>query len=232
MYFGAKTKAAVMAFQAAKGLGADGVVGPMTGAALAALGGGSTGGGSGVPGCPAGAMYNYMTGALCTGSTGSGVLSGTAGDITVSSYTSGLETNVGEGDSNKKVLGFEIEADAGSDVAINSVKLTFENQGSGSDRITRYASNVSVWDQNGNKVALAEDGISLESTKDITLKAAGAVRIDAAGAVRVRADQDFAVAGLNVNLAAKVGLAATGAATAELSASGQTTIKGAMVMIN
>ncbi|MBP9715443.1 MAG: peptidoglycan-binding protein, partial [Candidatus Pacebacteria bacterium] len=41
MYFGAKTKAAVMAFQAAKGLSVDGVVGAQSGAALAAMTGGS-----------------------------------------------------------------------------------------------------------------------------------------------------------------------------------------------
>lgn len=111
-------------------------------------------------------------------------------------------------------------------------RIVLSTPGGGTIAISDDAKSIRIQDQNGNKVALAEDGISLESTKDITLKAAGAVRIDAAGAVRVRADQDFAVAGLNVNLAAKVGLAATGAATAELSASGQTTIKGAMVMIN
>ena len=43
---------------------------------------------------------------------------------------------------------------------------------------------------------------------------------------------DVKIDGLNVNCEAKVGLVAKGAASAELSASGQTTVKGAMVMIN
>jgi hypothetical protein len=110
-------------------------------------------------------MYNSMTGAPCSGSTNnSGNLSGTAGDITVSSYTAGLETNVGEGDSNKKVLGFEIEADAGSDVAISSVKINLENQGSGSKRLSRYASTISVWDQNGNRVGSSDASAFSESS--------------------------------------------------------------------
>jgi hypothetical protein len=37
---------------------------------------------------------------------------------------------------------------------------------------------------------------------------------------------------LNVQATAQVGLTAKGTASAELSASGQTTVKGAMVMIN
>ena len=39
-------------------------------------------------------------------------------------------------------------------------------------------------------------------------------------------------AGLNVNCEAQVGFVAKGTATAEVSAAGQTTVKGAMVMIN
>ena len=183
MYFGAKTKAAVMSFQMSRpGLGVDGVVGPRTGAAIAALTGTSTGGSTSTPGCPAGAMYNSMTGAPCSGSTNSGSLSGTAGDITVSSYTSGLETNVGEGDSNTKVLGFEIEADAGSDVAISSVKLSFTNGGSGSKRLTRYASTISVWDQNGNKVGSS-------STSDFSESSNTYSRSIALSNVVIRADQ-------------------------------------------
>jgi hypothetical protein len=155
-----------MSFQMSRpGLGVDGVVGPRTGAALASLVPTTPGGSTSTPGCPAGAMYNSMTGAPCSGSTNnSGNLSGTAGDITVSSYTAGLETNVGEGDSNKKVLGFEIEADAGSDVAISSVKINLENQGSGSKRLSRYASTISVWDQNGNRVGSSDASAFSESS--------------------------------------------------------------------
>lgn len=194
MYFGAKTKAAVMAFQAAKGLGHDGVVGAQTGAALAAMTGGSVSYPAGCSstsgystttgqscasagnlptGCSSTAGYSPVTGAACNGSSNGGntggALTGTAGDITVSSYSSGLETQVGEGENNQKVLGFEVEADAGSDVSLNSVKVTLEkSSGSGSSRLTRYADTVSVWDESGTKIGSVSTADFSESSNVYT----------------------------------------------------------------
>lgn len=91
---------------------------------------------------------------------------------------------------------------------------------------------VLVQDQNDNKVELNSKGITLESPKDINIKSKGKITIDAVGEISVSSKADVSVAGLNVNNDAKVGFVAKGSASAELSASGQTTIKGAMVMIN
>src|SRR3990167_2207010 len=60
MYFGSKTKAAVMAYQASKGLTADGIFGPMSRAAWT---GGSMGG---LPaGCSSTSGFSPTTGASC-----------------------------------------------------------------------------------------------------------------------------------------------------------------------
>jgi hypothetical protein len=48
----------------------------------------------------------------------------------------------------------------------------------------------------------------------------------------LKSTTDLKAEGLNVELKAKMGLKAQGSATAEISASGTTTVKGAMVMIN
>lgn len=75
-------------------------------------------------------------------------------------------------------------------------------------------------------------GISLSSAKDIKLKAKGTITMDATSKISATAKQDVSLEGLNVKVQAKVGATVKGNATAELSASGQTTVKGAMVMIN
>jgi uncharacterized protein involved in type VI secretion and phage assembly len=91
---------------------------------------------------------------------------------------------------------------------------------------------ILLQDQNGNKVELSESGIVLDSPKDISISAKGKISVDAVGEIAVSSNADVSVKGMNVNHSANVGFVAKGSASAELSASGQTTIKGAMVMIN
>lgn len=152
MYFGAKTKAAVMAFQAAKGLGHDGVVGAQTGAALAAMTGGTTTGGSYPTGCTSTSGFSPVTGQACSGSTtggstGSTTLAGTDGTISDVQKISAYDNEeVGESESNVKVLGFDVQASNDGDIALKSIRLTIDTSGnSGSTHLEDYADTVKVW---------------------------------------------------------------------------------------
>jgi Rhs element Vgr protein len=88
-------------------------------------------------------------------------------------------------------------------------------------------------DQNSNVVKLSPDGILIDSPKDITISAKGKITVTAVGDISATSSTgDIKASALNINNDAKVGFVAKGAATAELSASGQTTVKGALVMIN
>lgn len=91
---------------------------------------------------------------------------------------------------------------------------------------------ILIQDQNDNKVELSESGIVFDSPKDISITAQGKITIDATDKIQVSSKADVSVEGMNVNHSAKAGFVAKGNASAELSASGQTTVKGAMVMIN
>lgn len=121
------------------------------------------------------------------------------------------------------------------------LKLTFDDEkksvvietpGKNSVTISDDAKSIEIKDENGNTVKLTSSGIDISSGKDINLKATGNLTLSATGKVSIEAKQDVAVAGMNVKNTAQVGFSAKGNATAELSASGQTTVKGAMVMIN
>ncbi|BAV05984.1 Rhs element Vgr protein [Filimonas lacunae] len=91
---------------------------------------------------------------------------------------------------------------------------------------------IEVVDQNGNSIKMNNSGITLNSGKDITLSATGNVSISATGKVSISATQNLEASGMNVNLTAQAGFVGKGNATAELSAAGQTTVKGGLVMIN
>ena len=110
--------------------------------------------------------------------------------------------------------------------------LTLTTPGKNTVTLSDDAKSIELKDQTGNKVTLGESGIALDSPKDIKIKATGGVSIEATGKIELKATQDLSAEGMNLNLKAQVGLAAKGTATAEFSASGQTTLKGAMVMIN
>lgn len=91
---------------------------------------------------------------------------------------------------------------------------------------------IEVKDQNNNSVRLSSDGINIQSDKDINIKAKGNITLDAMGNLKLSATQDVSVSGMNINHEAQTGFTAKGNATAEISASGQTVVKGGIVMIN
>lgn len=110
--------------------------------------------------------------------------------------------------------------------------LTLETPGGNKVTFSDKEKSIVVEDQNSNKVSLESGGITLDSPKDINIKSKGKIVLDSVGGIEASSKGDLALKGMNVNATANVGFVAKGNATAEVSASGQTTLKGAMVMIN
>ena len=75
---------------------------------------------------------------------------------------------------------------------------------------------ITIEDDNNNLVTLNSDGISLESGKDIILKATGDINME----------------GTNINIAANAQFKAEGSAGAEISTSAVAVLKGSLVQIN
>ena len=110
--------------------------------------------------------------------------------------------------------------------------ITISTPGKNTVEISDDDKHIKLTDQNKNEIVMNSSGISLSSAKDITLKAKGAITIEATSKINATAKQDVSMEGLNVKMEAKVSATVKGNAKAELLASGQTTVKGAMVMIN
>ncbi|MCL4100883.1 MULTISPECIES: type VI secretion system tip protein VgrG [unclassified Fibrobacter] len=87
-------------------------------------------------------------------------------------------------------------------------------------------------DDSTNTVELSDSGVKVKTSKDVTFDVTGKFNVDAKGGINLNSKGDLKGEGMNVNLTAQVGVAVKGNASAEISASGQTTVKGAMVMIN
>lgn len=95
-------------------------------------------------------------------------------------------------------------------------QITLSTPGGNTLAISDDSKGISLEDQNGNKVTLDQNGISLESAKDLTIKAQG----------------DVTVEGVNINVKANAQLVAKGNASSEFSSGGNTVVKGAIVQIN
>ncbi|MFB9240690.1 type VI secretion system tip protein VgrG [Massilia antarctica] len=94
------------------------------------------------------------------------------------------------------------------------------------------AKSIVATDQNGNTVTLSDKGILLDSASDIVLTAKAKITITAGSDMALKASKDMTQDGENVTVKAGMGMVAKGATSAEFSAGGQTTIKGATVNIN
>jgi len=145
--------------------------------------------------------------------------------------------------SSKRTMPYELTDDNYTKALVTKAELKIEfddekkvisivTPGKNSVVISDEEKSILLEDQNGNKVVLAESGITMNSPKDISITAQGKIVLEATDDITLTASADISVEGLNVSHKAQVGFSAEGSATAELSASGQTTIKGAMVMIN
>lgn len=111
--------------------------------------------------------------------------------------------------------------------------ITVTTQGGNSIVLSDEAKSIVVTDQHGNTVSMESGEITVKSKQDIVLDAGGSITLKAAQEIDVSASGgDVSLEGLNVNARGKAGVKLKGGATAELSAGGQTTVKGAMVMIN
>ena len=110
--------------------------------------------------------------------------------------------------------------------------ITVLTPGGNSVVLSDRAKSIVLKDQNNNRVEMNPGGIIMDSPKDIKISAKGTITVEAVGALSMSSKADVKIEGLNVNCTAQVGMVAKGSATAELSASGQTTVKGALVMIN
>jgi type VI secretion system secreted protein VgrG len=91
---------------------------------------------------------------------------------------------------------------------------------------------ITIADQNKNTITMDASGITIDSCKDLILEATGDVKITAKMNIELKATADANVSALNIAHKANAAFSAKGGATAELSGSATTTIKGAMVMIN
>lgn len=110
--------------------------------------------------------------------------------------------------------------------------ITVATPGKNTLEINDDGKSITLTDQHKNEIKMDSGGISLTSAKDITLKAKGGITLDATSKISGTAKQDISLEGTDVKVQAKMGATIKGNLTAELSSSGQTTIKGMTVMIN
>lgn len=95
--------------------------------------------------------------------------------------------------------------------------LTIDTPGGNMIVMDEDAKEIKVEDLNGNKIVLSADGITIESAKDLVMKASGSVKLESSTGFEVKAGTQFK---------------AEGSAGMEISSSAITVIKGSLVQIN
>ncbi|MBO9700578.1 MAG: type VI secretion system tip protein VgrG [Sporocytophaga sp.] len=125
-------------------------------------------------------------------------------------------------------------------VTRSKMKLTFDEEkkiitiitpGNNSIVLDDDKGAITATDKNNNKMEMTDAGITFDCVKDFTIKAQGKVIIEAQQDIQAKATGNLKGEGMAVELKGSTKFAAE-AAMAEVKGSGQTVIKGGVVMIN
>lgn len=92
---------------------------------------------------------------------------------------------------------------------------------------------ITVTDQNNNKIEMNDSGITLtdKSSNKIEMTSSG-ITVDSQSSLTLKAAQDVTVQGMSVTVSGDQSATVKGSSECEVSSSGQTSVKGSMVMIN
>lgn len=92
---------------------------------------------------------------------------------------------------------------------------------------------ITMTDQNSNFIKLSGEGIELNSASNIKITAAESITMDGpTGITETASEGALSLSGMSISCSADTEFSATGDAAASLSASGEVSINGAMVLIN
>ncbi len=176
-YFGSQTKAAVVAYQTAKGLPSTGFVGPLTrgilngGAATVSMTPAAS------TGCPAGYTCTANVGttpAPVAGTNGTITTPNVAGTLAFSLWTTPSGVTAYKGQS-YDLAGYKIQAGA-SDMAVTSLTFDFDS------RFWLYASGVTVKDETG-KVIGTVSGLNASNFTELTVGSDYRISVPVSGLV-------------------------------------------------
>ncbi|MBU6167420.1 MAG: hypothetical protein KGQ86_00140 [Bacteroidetes bacterium] len=111
--------------------------------------------------------------------------------------------------------------------------LTLKTPGGNSILVSDKDKGITIKDLNGNQIKTSSSGIEITSDFNITIKSSQKVTITGTTGVDVSCSGgDVSLKGLNLAAEAQIKASIKGTAQAELVASGQTVVKGGVVMIN
>lgn len=110
--------------------------------------------------------------------------------------------------------------------------ITIDTPGKNKIQISDKDKSITLEDQHKNKIAMTQNGILIDSAKEISLKAKTNITLEAGAGIKQNAKANIEMKGVNIEASANAALTVKGNAKAEISAAGQTVVKGAMVMIN
>ena len=109
--------------------------------------------------------------------------------------------------------------------------ITIETPGKNIITLSDKDKGITLTDQNNNMIQMNESGITIDSKKDIVIKATNDIKISATN-IDVNASSDVDISGTNTTTKAQMSFSAQAGGTAELKASGNVTVKGALVELN